>query len=100
MIIIFIGILNCQVLKKIKKINKNKIKKLVNFSFKIDRKRKRKNMNIYNDNKLVFVEEHCMWITIEESNYIIELEKFNFEKTIRKLLKYILPLLWITFFLA
>ena len=57
-------------------------------------------MNIYNDNKLVFVEEHCMWITIEESNYIIELEKFNFEKTIRKLLKYILPLLWITFFFS
>lgn len=57
-------------------------------------------MNIYNDNKLVFVEEHCMWLSVDESNYIIELEKFNFEKTSRKLLKYIIPILWMSLFFS
>jgi hypothetical protein len=56
-------------------------------------------MNIYNDNKLVFVEEHGMWLSVEESNYIIELEKFNFEK-IHKLLKYIFPFLSVTLFFS
>ena len=48
---------------------------------------------IYNDNKLVFLEEHCIWLHVQESNYIIELEKVNFKKITRKVLKYILPIL-------
>jgi hypothetical protein len=49
---------------------------------------------IYNDNKLVFLEEHCIWVDVQESNYIIELEKVNFKKITRKVLKYIFPMLW------
>ena len=58
------------------------------------------NMNTYENNSLVFMEDQCMWVAIEESNYIIELEKFNFEKTINKVLKYIVPVLWISFFFS
>lgn len=57
-------------------------------------------MNTYENNSLVFMEDQCMWVAIEESNYIIELEKFNFEKTINKVLKYIVPVLWISFFFS
>ena len=61
-------------------------------------------MNIYMNScenySLVFMEDQCMWVGIEESNYIIELEKFNFEKTIHKVLKYIVPVLWISFFFS
>ena len=57
-------------------------------------------MDTYNDTTLVFSAEHSMWIAIDERNYIIQLEKVNFKKAIRKGLKYIVPVLWISFFFS
>ena len=57
-------------------------------------------MNTYNDTKLIFMDDISMWIAIDERNYIIQLEKVNFKKAIRKGLKYIVPALWISFFFS
>jgi len=57
-------------------------------------------MNTYNNTTLTFSDEHSMWIAIDERNYIIQLEKVNFKKAIRKGLKYIVPVLWISFFFS
>jgi len=57
-------------------------------------------MDTYNDTTLLFSAEHSMWIAIDERSYIIQLEKVNFKKAIRKGLKYIVPVLWISFFFS
>jgi hypothetical protein len=55
-----------------------------------------------NNNKytLRFSDEYSLWVGIEENDYMIELEKLNLEETVYKVLKYLIPVLWITLSLS
>lgn len=55
-----------------------------------------------NNNKytLRFSDEYSLWVGIEENDYMIELEKLNLEETVYKVLKYLIPVLWITLALS
>ena len=55
-----------------------------------------------NNNKytLRFSDEYSLWVGIEENDSMIELEKLNLEETVYKVLKYLIPVLWITLSLS
>jgi len=44
-------------------------------------------------NKLMFNEDLCIWVGVEEQSFIVELEKVDFKKILNEILKYSVPLL-------